>query len=595
MPPEDDVLLAEEQPLPAALSPIANSPGYVADSDPEEDHEEDPEDDPADYPTNGDDDDDDDESSDDDKDDDDHHWGPGYASFAWEYGKPDGGKAPCKERDGSARGTVSPVEIHPINSSADEEGGTTVVGCDQNDASIRKEMQKRETVKSVGAKYTTRSIRKDSSSQDSQSKENVSVLPQAIKCRLWHLKKTTIIAEGTVYKSDGKIMLHNKALPKDCYKVSIDKSLVDAAFIPDVGSNGCTTVLDAVGGFVAWPKNQVVLDPKATPPSTIQMITGENKTAPKVQTKRKNVYVSSDAMQKEANKKRMDDVEEDEDEGEEEEEHLASADSEEVDRLLDISTTSPSPLTPLSLPLPHIPSPPLPVSPTHSLGYRAAMIRLRAESPSTSYPLPLPLPIVLPHTMASMAMMRAATPSTYILAPPLGTPPLLPIPLSTSSPPLLLPSTDCRANVLEVTLPPRKRLYIALGLRFEVGKSSSAPTTRPTEGFRADYGFVSTLDDEIRRVPERDVGYMINDTWDDTVEEMQGTSVATDVTSLSQRMSDFVTTIRHDTDEIYRRLDDAHDDRVLMSSQLNMLRRDRRTHARTFRLMEAEARLSHEA
>ncbi|GJT92040.1 hypothetical protein Tco_1080885, partial [Tanacetum coccineum] len=199
---------------------------------------------------------------------------------------------------------VSPVEIHPINSSADEEGGTTVVGCDQNDASIRKEMQKRETVKSVGAKKTTRSIRKDSSSQDSQSKENVSVLPQAIKCRLWHLKKTTIIAEGTVYKSDGKIMLHNKALPKDYYNVSIDKSLVDAAFIPDVGSNDCITVLDAVGGFVAWLKNQVVLDPKTTPPSTIQMITGENKTAPKVQTKRKNVYVSSDAMQKEANKKR---------------------------------------------------------------------------------------------------------------------------------------------------------------------------------------------------------------------------------------------------------------------------------------------------
>ncbi|GKA32021.1 hypothetical protein Tco_0718388 [Tanacetum coccineum] len=110
-------------------------------------------------------------------------------------------------------GKVSPVEIHPINSSADEEGGTTVVGCDQNDASIRKEMQKRETVKSVGAKKTTRSIRKDSSSQDSQSKENVSVLPQ-----------------------------HS---PKDIdNKVSIVKSLVDATFIPDVGSNGCTTVLE---------------------------------------------------------------------------------------------------------------------------------------------------------------------------------------------------------------------------------------------------------------------------------------------------------------------------------------------------------------
>ncbi|GKG31031.1 hypothetical protein Tco_0423519, partial [Tanacetum coccineum] len=38
---------------------------------------------------------------------------------------------------------VSLVEIHPINRSADEEAGTTIVGCDQNDASIRKEIQKR--------------------------------------------------------------------------------------------------------------------------------------------------------------------------------------------------------------------------------------------------------------------------------------------------------------------------------------------------------------------------------------------------------------------------------------------------------------------
>ncbi|GJW10143.1 hypothetical protein Tco_1575970 [Tanacetum coccineum] len=86
---------------------------------------------------------------------------------------------------------VSPVEIHPINSSADEEGGTTVLGCDQNDASIRKEMQKRAFV----------------SLQEQHH-------PSTYKCH------------------------------------------------------------------------------------------SENKTATKVQTKRKNVYVSSDAMQKEANKKR---------------------------------------------------------------------------------------------------------------------------------------------------------------------------------------------------------------------------------------------------------------------------------------------------
>nr|GFB37669.1 hypothetical protein [Tanacetum cinerariifolium] len=139
----------------------------------------------------------------------------------------------------------------------------------------------------------------------------------------------------------------------------------------------------------------------------------------------------------------------------------------------------------------------------------AAMIRLRAELPSTSHPLslPLPLPILLLRTRTSMVMMRAAAPSTYILAPrsetpPSGTPPLLPIPLPTSSPPLLLPSTDYRADVSKVTLPPRKRLCIALDLR---------------------------------------------------------------IVELGQRMTDFVTTVRQDTDEIYERLDDAQDDRLLMN------------------------------
>ncbi|GKC53522.1 hypothetical protein Tco_1076267, partial [Tanacetum coccineum] len=74
MPPEDDVLPAKEQPLPAAISPIADSPGYVPESDPEEDLEEDDdedhEEDPTDYPANGGDNgDDEDKSSDDDEDD----------------------------------------------------------------------------------------------------------------------------------------------------------------------------------------------------------------------------------------------------------------------------------------------------------------------------------------------------------------------------------------------------------------------------------------------------------------------------------------------------------------------------------------------
>ncbi|GKB89215.1 hypothetical protein Tco_0961487 [Tanacetum coccineum] len=73
MPPKDDVLLAEEQPLPDAISPTADSPGYITESDPEEDakeeDDEDPKQDPADYPTDRDEDEEEEESSRDDADD----------------------------------------------------------------------------------------------------------------------------------------------------------------------------------------------------------------------------------------------------------------------------------------------------------------------------------------------------------------------------------------------------------------------------------------------------------------------------------------------------------------------------------------------
>nr|GEV75611.1 hypothetical protein [Tanacetum cinerariifolium] len=216
----------------------------------------------------------------------------------------------------------------------------------------------------------------------------------------------------------------------------------------------------------------------------------------------------------------VDDEEEDKDE--DEEEHPASADSippppvhhttarisilvqspipfwseAEIDRLLAIPSPPPSPLSPWSSPLPQIPSPPLP-----------------AESRSTIY---------FPFTTIECTTIRDTTTST--------------IPLPTSSLTLLLPSTSHSVDVPEVTLPPRKRLCIALGTRYKVGESSSAATARPTGGFRVDYGFVATLDDEIRRDSER-----------------------------GRRMTEFVTTVRQDTDEIYVRLDDSQDDKVLMS------------------------------
>ncbi|GJT77954.1 hypothetical protein Tco_1044679 [Tanacetum coccineum] len=179
---------------------------------------------------------------------------------------------------------------------------------------------------------------------------------------------------------------------------------------------------------------------------------------------------------------------------------------------------SPLPVLP---PLPQISSPPLPVSvlspsppasPIRPLGYRAAMIRLRAEAASTSHSLPLPPPIKLSHT-------RPDAPSSGTL-------------------PLHLLSANRRADRPEVTLPPRKRLGIALGPRYEVRESSF--TARLTGGLRADYGFVATIDREIMQDLERDVGYGITDTWDEMSVDMPGAPATYD-TELGRRMTKFTT------------------------------------------------------
>ncbi|GKG15170.1 hypothetical protein Tco_0354770, partial [Tanacetum coccineum] len=131
-------------------------------------------------------------------------------------------------------------------------------------------------------------------------------------------------------------------------------------------------------------------------------------------------------------------------------------------------------------------------------------------------------------------------------------------------PPLHLLSTDHKEDKPEVTLPPRKRLGIALGPAYEVEESSSAAAARPAGGLRADYDFVATLDREIRHDPEREVGYGIIDLWDEIVETLQGAPVSTD-TELGRHITAFETRVRQDTDEIYTRLDDEQSQRQLLA------------------------------
>ncbi|GJY12999.1 hypothetical protein Tco_0382308 [Tanacetum coccineum] len=186
---------------------------------------------------------------------------------------------------------------------------------------------------------------------------------------------------------------------------------------------------------------------------------------------------------------------------------------------------------PVITPLP-VSSPP-PASPIIPLGYQAAMIRLKAEAPSTSHSLALPLPIILSYT-------RSDVPSS-------GTPPLLLIPLPTSSPPLHLLSTDVSRQT-EVTLPPRRGWTMSFVANMDIEDMAARP------------------------LRQRDVGL-----WDHR--------------TLGMRFWQD----NQDTYEIYTRLDDEQTERQLMAGRLNMLYRDRRAHARTTRLMEAEAKMSRES
>ncbi|GJS31478.1 hypothetical protein Tco_0492098 [Tanacetum coccineum] len=160
----------------------------------------------------------------------------------------------------------------------------------------------------------------------------------------------------------------------------------------------------------------------------------------------------------------------------------------------------PSLLSPLASQLPRIPPPPLILPPLHTsptyasapLGYRAAMVQLRAASPSTYHLIHVP------------------------------------------SPPLLLPSAAHRTDIPEAEMPPRKRTYFtAPASRFKVGESSTAAATGQTGhtlARRVDYGFLDTLDASIRVSEGR---------------------VMTTLEEVNERVTDLATTQRQDAHELY--------------------------------------------
>nr|GEX64389.1 hypothetical protein [Tanacetum cinerariifolium] len=219
--------------------------------------------------------------------------------------------------------------------------------------------------------------------------------------------------------------------------------------------------------------------------------------------------------------------EQDEDDDDEEEEHPASIDFIPPPPALPMPIPPPSPLTPLSSPLQQIPSLPLPAS---------------------------------PH--------------------------ILPIPLPTASPPLQLLSSDRRADRPQVTLSSRKRLSIVHFPRYEAGESLVAAAARPIEGRRADYGFVNSVEAEIRRWRAEDIRYGIRDTWIDPRDVSEEEALAT-LEGVNTRVIELAAVQEQDTHDIYRVMEDTQGRQTEIFQRVEALVDDSQYHYETGRLKMA--------
>ncbi|GKD14635.1 putative reverse transcriptase domain-containing protein, partial [Tanacetum coccineum] len=250
---------------------------------------------------------------------------------------------------------------------------------------------------------------------------------------------------------------------------------------------------------------------------------------------------------------------EEEEAQEEEEEHLAPADSvvaPVVDHVPYSEETEPFE-TDESAPTPRPPQTIVPFSQTRLRRARKTAILEPPMSPSMeariaeyaipSPPLP-PLPSSpLPHLPSSPL-------------PPLPSSPLPPLPDL-----LFIPPVDRREDILEVELPPCKRLCLTtLASRYEVGESSTA-VPRPT-----------------------------GDTWVDPRETTKEVAPVT-LEGVNIRVTELTAVQEQDIQEIYAVIEDTQDWQTQIYQTVETLVDDSRYHYETARLLDQEALVSREA
>nr|GEU73075.1 retrotransposon protein, putative, Ty3-gypsy subclass [Tanacetum cinerariifolium] len=267
-----------------------------------------------------------------------------------------------------------------------------------------------------------------------------------------------------------------------------------------------------------------------------------------------------------------DDEDEDEEDDEEEEEHLAPADSAIVIPTVEL-ISSPKRIEPAAISFPP----------------KAEVERLLAMPTPPPSPLTSLSPPSTRECLARMASTQALIDAVTVVLPSPPLPPPLYIP----------PPVDLRDDILKIGMPPRKRLYFStLGFRYEIEESSTAS---PIRGRGIDYGFVNTLDAEVRRRGVGEVGYRIRDTWVDPTEVVPEIAHMT-LREVNTRVIELAELHKHDTQDLYALLEDAQDSRtcisqrVTMDSQwLDLLMEDRTAHQETILIVEEEAYAAREA
>ncbi|GJX34815.1 reverse transcriptase domain-containing protein [Tanacetum coccineum] len=244
----------------------------------------------------------------------------------------------------------------------------------------------------------------------------------------------------------------------------------------------------------------------------------------------------SDSSRDDADDKDEDEKDEDEEDKEEEEEHLAPADSAVVVPTIEL-VFPPEGTKPVIRP----PSTDITTTGARIIVWLQASISLPLEAEverllAMLTPPPSP-PISLSPPFAGERLARIASTQALVdaVTATLLSPPLPPLPPSLY---ILLP-VDRRDDISEFERLPRKRSCLFdLGLRYEVGESSTA---RPTRGRRVDYG----------------------DTWMNPVETVLEIAPMT-VGEVNAWVTELAELHEHDTQDLYALLEDAQDKTVLI-------------------------------